>query len=82
MFIKKVTNNKKGMVYLTYRLVKSQRVNGIPKHINIIELGSLPEIPLDKHKALADRIGQLMLEDTLLFCNQDVLVEEWAHFYL
>ena len=81
MFIKKVTNNKKGMVYLTYRLVKSQRVNGIPKHINIIELGSLPEIPLDKHKALADRIGQLMLEDTLLFSNQDVLVEEWAHFY-
>ena len=81
MFIKKVTNNKKGMVYLTYRLVKSQRVNGIPKHINIIELGSLPEIPLDKHKALADRIEQLMFEETLLFSNQDVLVEEWAHFY-
>lgn len=81
MFIKKVTNNKKGMAYLTYRLVKSQRVNGIPKHINILELGSLPEIPLDKHKALADRIGQLMSEETLLFSNQDVLIEEWAHFF-
>jgi len=81
MFIKKVTNNKKGMAYLTYRLVKSQRVDGIPKHINIIELGSLPEIPLDKHKPLADRIEQLILEDTLLFSNQDIVIEEWAHFY-
>lgn len=81
MFIKKVTNNKKGMAYLTYRLVKSQRINGIPKHINILELGSLPEIPLEEHKALADRIEQLIHEDTLMFSNQNVLIEEWAHFF-
>ena len=81
MFIKKVTNNKKGITYLTYRLVKSQRINGNPKHINILEMGSLAEIPLGKHKALADRIEQLMSGDALLFSGQDALVEEWSHYY-
>ncbi|MFZ4548293.1 MAG: IS1634 family transposase [Bacteroidales bacterium] len=81
MFIKKVTNNKKGTVYLTYRLVKSQRVNGNPKHINILEMGSLPEIPFEKHKALADRIEQLMAGDALLFSDQDALIEEWSHYF-
>lgn len=81
MFIKKVTNNKNGISYLTYRLVKSQRIDGIPRHINILELGSLSEIPLEKHKALADRIEQLICEDTLLFSNQDNFIEEWAHLY-
>jgi hypothetical protein len=54
MFIKKVTNRKNGAIYLTYRLVKSMRVNGIPKHVNILELGSLADIPEQKHKALAN----------------------------
>ena len=81
MFIKKVTNNKNGIAYLTYRLVKSQRIEGIPKHINILKLGSLPEILLKKHKVLADRIEQLMRGDTLLFSNLDDLIEEWAYFY-
>ena len=69
MFIKKVTNNKKGITYLTYRLVKSQRINGNPKHINILEMGSLSSIPLEKHKAQADRIEQLMAGDSLLFSD-------------
>lgn len=81
MFIKKVTNKKNGTVYLSYRLVKSQRINGIPKHINILELGSLQEIPSENHKDLADRIEQLISNDTLLFSNQNVLIEEWAHLF-
>ncbi len=81
MFIKKVTNNKKGITYLTYRLVKSQRVNGNPKHINLLEMGSLPDIPLEKHKALADRIEQLTAGDTMLFSGQDPLIEEWSHYF-
>lgn len=81
MFIKKVTNNKGGVSYLTYRLVKSQRINGIPRHINILEMGSLSDIPLEQHKALADRIEQLMDEDTLLFTHSEDFIEEWAHFY-
>ena len=81
MFIKKVTNNKVGVSYLTYRLVKSQRIDGISRHIHILEMGSLSEIPLEKHKALADRIEQLMFEDTLLFSNQNAFIEGWAHFF-
>ena len=81
MFIKKVTNNKKGITYLTYRLVKSQRINGNPNHINILEMGSLSEIPLEKHKALAERIEQLMVGDVLLFSDQDALIEEWSHYF-
>ena len=69
------------MIYLTYRLVKSVRVEGIPKHINILELGSLSEIPMEKHKVLADRIEQLIFGNVLLFCDQDLQIEEWAHFY-
>jgi transposase len=81
MFIKKVTNNKGGVSYLTYRLVKSRRINGIPRHINILEMGSLSDIPSEQHKALADRIEQLIDEDTLLFTNSEDFIEEWAHFY-
>ena len=81
MFIKKVTNTKNGITYLTYRLVKSQRIDGIPKHINILELGSLSEIPLDKHKCLADRIERLINNDTLLFFDQDVLIDQWSHYF-
>ena len=81
MFIKKVTNNKNGISYLTYRLVKSQRIGGVPRHINILELGSLSDIPIEQHKALAHRIEQLMLDDTLLFFDQDAHIEEWAHFF-
>jgi transposase len=57
------------------------RVNGNPKHVNILELGSLSDIPLEKHKALADRIEQLILYDSTLFEIADTQVEEWAHFF-
>jgi transposase len=81
MFIKKVTNSKKGISYLTYRLVKSRRVNGKPQHVNILELGSLADVPSEKFKALADRIEQLIQDDALLFDNNDPFVEDWAHYY-
>jgi len=59
MFIKKITNRKSGKTYITYRLVKSIRVEGTPRHISVLELGSLAAFPVEKHKALADRIEQL-----------------------
>jgi transposase len=81
MFIKKVTNRKQGSMYLTYRLVKSVRLNGKPQHVNILELGSLQELPIESHKALADRIEQLINQDSLLFENPDQLVEDFAQFF-
>lgn len=81
MFIKKVTNSKKGVSYVTFRLVKSQRVNGKPQHVNILEMGSLSDIPAEKYKPLADRIEQLIQNESLLFDNNDPFIEDWAHFF-
>jgi len=82
VFIKKVTNKKGGATYITYRLVKSKRIDGKPRHINILELGSLSSIPLEKHKELADLIENFITGEVLLFNHPDNETEQWAyHFY-
>lgn len=82
VFIKKVTNKKGGATYITYRLVKSKRIDGKPRHINILELGSLSSIPLEKHKELADLIENFITGEILLFNHPDNETEQWAyHFY-
>ena len=79
MFIKKVTNRKAGKIYLTYRLVKSKRVEGIPRHIHVLDLGPIPELPVEKHKNLAKRIDQLINNQLDMFI--DPQVEEQAHYF-
>ncbi|MEA3445476.1 MAG: IS1634 family transposase [Bacteroidota bacterium] len=82
MFIKSVSNKKGSATYITYRLVRSQRVHGVPRHINIMELGSLPNIPKEKHAELAHRIEKFINGDILLFDQSDNKIEQWAyHFY-
>jgi transposase len=71
MFIKKVTNRKAGKTYITYRLVKSKRVDGVPKHITVLELGSLVNLATEKHKAL----------DILSDSGIDDQVEEHAQYF-
>lgn len=83
MFIKKVTNRKAGKTYITYRLVKSKRVDGVPKHITVLELGSLVNLATEKHKALAARIKQLISNqlDILSDSGIDDQVEEHAQYF-
>jgi hypothetical protein len=83
MFIKKITNRKSGKIYITYRLVKSKRIGGVPKHVSILELGSLAKLPTEKHKTLADRIDQLLSNqlEILSGLGADSLVEEYAQYY-
>ncbi len=83
MFIKKITNRKAGKTYVTYRLVASKRVNGIPRHIPVLDLGSLPGFPVEKHKLLADRIGELIGNqlDILPGAVTDGEVEELAQYF-
>lgn len=83
MFIKKVTNRKAGKTYITYRLVKSKRVDGVPKHITVLELGSLVNLATEKHKALSDRIKQLVSNqlDILSDSGIDDQVEEHAQYF-
>ena len=81
MFIKKVTNKKPKATYLTYRLVKSKRIKGTPRHINILELGSLPNIPLDRHKELANKIESFINGGGLFFGEPDNAIEQEAYFF-
>jgi len=83
MFIKKVTNRKSGKTYITYRLVKSIRVDGTPRHVSILELGSLASFPVKKHKALADRIEQLASKqlDMSSCFGIDSELEDLAHYF-
>lgn len=83
MFIKKITRFNKGTsnTYITYRLVESFRLLGKPRHRNILDLGTLAGFPIEKYKALADRIEQLYSKQAELFENSDKEVEEMARFF-
>jgi len=85
MFIKKVTkrNKESGTMYLTYRLVRSYRIENNPRHETIIDLGTIPNIDTTKHKLLADRIEELLYNsETVLDIHIDKDVEFYAqHFY-
>ncbi|MCP3925319.1 MAG: IS1634 family transposase [Desulfobacterales bacterium] len=81
MFIKKVTNKKGNKTYLTYRLVKSKRIKGKSRHINILELGSLSNIPLEKHKELGNKIEDFINGESLFFKEPDNETEEWASYF-
>ena len=81
MFIKKVTNRKGGKTYLTYRLVKSKRIDGNPLHINVLELGSLKNIPTEKHKELSKLIECFIKGDALLFEHPDKEIESLAYYF-
>ncbi len=81
MFIKKVTNKKGKTTYLTYRLVKSKRINGKSRHINILELGSLSDIALSKHKELANKIECFINGNSLFYKEPDNEIEELANYF-
>ena len=84
MFIKKVTKRNKdtGAMYLTYRLVRSYRIDGKPRHQTILDLGTLSGLDSSRHKQLADRIDELLHSQPTLF-NQDSCeaVEQHAQYY-
>lgn len=81
MFIKEIPNKKKGSTYITYRLVKSYRAGGESRHKNILDLGTLPNLPKSKHKALAKRIEELIKGKKLLFEIKDEEIENLAQYY-
>jgi transposase len=83
MFIKKITNRKAKKTYITYRLVKSKRINGVPRHINVLDLGSLGELTDEKRKALGKRIKQLIDNKLDIFPGIGLYeeIEELAQYY-
>jgi len=62
MFIKQIKKKNKNSdkQYTYYRLVHTYKIGNKVRHQNIISLGGLETLPRDRHKALADRIEELI----------------------
>lgn len=78
MFIKKIANTKKGKTYLTYRLVKSVWKDNKSVHQTLLNLGSLPLVPIDQHKALLKSIQRCIDGEKLLFDLAPTVIDEVA----
>ena len=72
MFLKKIIKKNKNSdkEYTYYRLVHSYKIGSKIRHQTIISLGSLSEVSKQDHKALADRLEELITGDNnLLFSD-------------
>jgi len=79
MFISKVykKNKNSDKNYQYYRLMRSYRIGNKTRQEFILNLGTLDELPAEKHKLLADRIEQI-LNNQIEFYTSDKQIEELA----
>jgi len=62
MFVKQIKKKNKNAnkQYVYYRLVHTYKIGNKVRHQNILSLGGLENLPRERHKALADRIEELV----------------------
>ena len=62
MFVKQIKKKNKNAdkQYIYYRLVHTYKIGSKVRHQNILSLGGLETLPRERHKALADRIEELV----------------------
>ena len=62
MFVKQIKKKNKNSdkQYIYYRLVHTYKIGNKVRHHNILSLGGLETLPREHHKALADRIEELV----------------------
>ena len=62
MFVKQIKKKNKNAdkQYTYYRLVHTYKIGNKVRHQNILSLGGLETLPRERHKALADRIEELV----------------------
>jgi len=62
MFVKQIKKKNKSASkqYVYYRLVHTYKIGNKVRHQNILSLGGLETLPRERHKALADRIEELV----------------------
>ena len=78
MFIKQIKKKNKNSdkQYIYYRLVHTYKIGNKVRHQNIISLGGLETLPRDRHKALADRIEELITgNNSSLFTDNEFFDE-------
>lgn len=80
MYIRKVNkkNSNHDKVYSYYRLVHGYKVGNKVRQQTLLNLGKLEELPVEKHKLLADRIEMLLTGTESLLGIDDELIESLA----
>ena len=83
MFIKQIKKKNKnpGKEYIYYRLIHGYKIGNKTRHQTILNLGKLEGVDTSRHKALADRIEELVTgNSTTLFpdIQSDNIVEDLA----
>ena len=81
MFIRKVTKKNKNAdkSYDYYRLTHSYRIGNKTRQQVVLNLGRLENLPVSKHKILADRIEEILTGTSSMFSVEDKEVEELAN---
>jgi len=84
MFISKVykKNKTSDKNYQYFRLMRSYRIGNNTRQEFILNLGTLEQLPLEKHKQLADGIEQILNNETTLFpfdTQVEVLAKKFAN---
>lgn len=70
-----------GKIYEYYRLTHSYRIGNKTRQQVLLNLGTLEDVPADKHKLLADRIEELLTGSVPLFSNEDAVIDKLAKKY-
>lgn len=87
MFVKQINKKNDGSdkQYTYYRLVHTYKIGNKVRHQNILSLGRLETLPRERHKALADRIEELvtgnnssLFSDNEYFSDIDPLARHFA----
>lgn len=80
MFIRKVIKKNKNteVSYTYFRLTHSYRIGNKTRQRVLLNLGRLEDLPDDKHKALADRIEEILTGAAGIFRDTDPKVDNLA----
>ncbi len=80
MYIRRIEKKNKNSdkKYLYYRLVHGYKVGDKVRQQTLLNLGKLEDCPVDKYKALADRIEMLLTGSESIFNIIDASIEELA----
>lgn len=73
MFVKQIKKKNKNSTkqYIYYRLVHTYKIGNKVRHQNILSLGQLETLPRGRHKALADRIEELVTGNSSSLFSED-----------
>jgi hypothetical protein len=83
MYIRSVTKKNTGLdkTYHYFRLVHGYKIGSKVRQQTLLNLGSLEECPVEKHKSLADRIEMILTGASSMFDQIDDSIESLAQHY-